>query len=59
MLCAVLEKVRSLILGSNEPVYLRVRLDPDDSYQPFLEQLQGSVLDRPIEWQRISLDIEY
>lgn len=55
MLCAVLGKVCSLILGSNEPVYLRVRLDPDDSYQPFLEQFQGRVLDRPLEWQRVPL----
>ena len=56
MLCAVLEKVRSLILGSNDPVYLRVRLDPNDGYQPFLERLQGSVLDRPLQWQRVPLN---
>ena len=55
MLCAVLRKVRSLILGGNDPVYLRVRLDPNDGYQPYLEQLQHTVLDRPFQWQRIPL----
>ena len=55
MLCAVLEKVHSLIIASNEPVYLRVRLDPDDDYRRFLEQLQGSVLDRPLEWRQVPL----
>lgn len=55
MLCAVLGKARSLILGGNYPVYLRVRLDPDDGYRPFLEQLRGTVLDRPFRWRRIPL----
>ncbi len=55
MICAIIDRVDSLILGSNAPVYLRVRLDPDNGYQPFLEQLQGTVLDRPPRWQRISL----
>ena len=53
MLCAVLDKVSSLIGQSSVPVYLRVRLDPNDGYQPYLEKLQGTVLDRPLEWQRI------
>ena len=55
MLLAVLDKVRSLVSESNAPVYLRVRLDPNDGYQPFLEQLQGTILDRPLQWQRIPL----
>ena len=55
MLCAAIGKVRSLISESDTPVYLRARLDPDNNYRPFLEQLQGSVLDRPLEWQRVPL----
>ena len=55
MLCAAMDKVGSLIGESDEPVYLRVRLDPDNGYQPFLERLKGTVLDRPIEWQRVPL----
>lgn len=55
LLCAVLDKVRSLIYQSSIPVYLRVRLDPNDNLQPLLEQLQGTVLDRPLVWQRIPL----
>ena len=56
MLCAVLDKVSSLIGQSRVPVYLRVRLDPNNDYQPFLEQLLGSILDRPPKWQRVSLN---
>ena len=55
MLCAAMNRVVSLIGGSDEPVYLRVRLDPNNGYQPFLERLRDTVLDRPLEWQRVPL----
>ena len=55
MLCAVMDKVRSLVLESNYPVYLRARLDSGNDYQPFLERLSGSVFDRPPEWQPVPL----
>ncbi len=55
----VIETVYSLVLNSDAPVYLQVRLESMTGYQPILERLQGSVLDRPIEWQRIPLGIEY
>ena len=55
MIIAVIDKVRSLVGESDAPVYLRVRLAPENRYQPFLERLQGSVLDRPTEWQPIPL----
>ena len=56
MLSAVMERVHSLILVANDSVYLRVRLDPGNHYQPFLERLRRNVLQRPIEWQRVGLD---
>ena len=56
MLSAVMERVHSLILVANDPVYLRVRLDPGNHCQPFLERLWRNVLHRPIEWQRVGLD---
>ena len=53
MLCAVMDRVYALI--SDNPVYLRVRLDHNHDYQPFLERLVGTVLDRPIEWVHVPL----
>lgn len=55
MLCVVMERVYTLIVRSDSPVYLRVRLDHNDGYRPFLERLNGTVLDRPIEWVRVPL----
>lgn len=55
MLCTVMDRVHSLISRSNRPVYLRVRLDHNFRYQPILERLAGTVLDRPIEWERVPL----
>ena len=55
MLLAVLDRVRSLISESDGPVYLRVRLDPDDRYQPLLERLRGTLLQFPRQWETIRL----
>ena len=55
MLCAVMDRVYALIAGSNSPVYLRVRLDYNNNYLPFLERLAGALPDRPIEWVRFPL----
>lgn len=55
----VIETVYRLVLNSDAPVYFQVRLESMTGYQPILERLRGSVLDRPIDWQRIPLDIEY
>ena len=55
MLNAVMDRLRALILASHVPVYLRVRLDHCNSYQPFLERLLGTMLERPANWQRVPL----
>ena len=55
MLCATMNRVHSLITQSGEPVYLRARLDPNDEYRPFLEQLQGPLPERPTQWHRLPL----
>ena len=52
----VIESVCTLILESVIPVYLRLRLDSGNNNDPFLEQLQGSVLERPAVWQRVVLE---
>ena len=51
----VIETVYDLVAESDTPVYFRVTLNSDDVTHPLLERLQGSLLDRPIEWQRIPL----
>lgn len=56
MICKVIETVHLLIGQSNVPNYLRARLDLNESNRPFLEQLQGSVLERPAVWQRVVLE---
>ena len=56
MLTAVIARVHSLIQSSVVPLHFRVRLNPLDDNQPFLERLRGSILERPLEWQRVRLD---
>ena len=53
---AVIETAYRLVLESETPMYLRVRLDPDHDGQPLLERLRHGVLDRQLEWQRVELD---
>ena len=55
MLQMVIETVSCLLSRSNGPVYLQVRFDPNNRYQPLLERLQGTLLDRPPTWERIQL----
>ena len=55
MLAAVMETVRRMIVSSDAPVYLRVRLEPADSYRPILERLQGTLLDIPLQWEPAAL----
>lgn len=55
MLCAVIGKVRTLIIESNESVYLRVRLASDIEYQPYLERLRSGLLQFPRQWETIRL----
>ena len=51
----VMETVYDLIVTSRSPVYLRVRLEPEDSLHTVLERLTGSILDRPLGWQPVPL----
>ena len=51
----VMETVRRMIVSSDAPVYLRVRLEPADSYWPILERLQGTLLDIPLQWEPAAL----
>ena len=51
----VIETVYGLVLESDEAIFLRVRLDSDSIYQPVLEMLLGSILKRPVEWERVRL----
>ena len=55
MLAAVMETAHRLIVSSDAPVYLRVRLEPPDSYRPILERLQGTLLDIPLQWGPVAL----
>ena len=54
MLTAVLPTVRRLLLAGGNPAYFRVRLESGAGSPPFLEQLQGSLWDSPLNWQRVS-----
>ena len=56
MLGAVMETVRRLVVESDVPVYLRVRLESGDGYRPALERLQGTLLDTPLRWEPVSLE---
>ena len=55
MLAAVMETVRRMIVSSDAPVCLRVRLEPADSYRTILERLQGTLLDIPLQWEPAAL----
>lgn len=55
ILCAVMERARSLILERSAPVYLRAGLDHLNAYEPFLESLHDTLLNRPMQWNRIPL----
>ena len=55
MLQLVIETVYCLLSRSNGPVYFQVKLDPHNRYQPLLERLEGTLLDRPPPWERIRL----
>ena len=53
MLTAVLPIVRRLLLAGSNPTYFRVRLESGPGLPPFLERLPGTLLDRPLNWQRV------
>ena len=53
---SVIETVYRLVLESDSPTYLRVRLESGNGCGPFLERLQGALLDRPPLWQRVPLN---
>lgn len=53
MLTSALPTVRHLLLAGGNPAYFRVRLESGPGLPPFLERLQGTLLDRPLNWQRV------